>query len=51
MVKKIVYRIMDDEDHYFIEAFVKMFANDNPTTFDKDKFRDAVYEVHSRKNK
>jgi hypothetical protein len=48
--QKIVYGIIDDEDYSIIEAFVEMFAKDNPTTFDKDKFRDAVYEAHSRRS-
>jgi hypothetical protein len=26
-----------------------MFAEDNPTTFDKAKFTDAVYDAHSKK--
>jgi hypothetical protein len=45
--KKIVYGIMDENDYRIIEAFSEMFAEDNPATFDKDKFRDAVYEAHS----
>jgi hypothetical protein len=49
--QKIVYSIMDENDYRIIEAFSEMFAQDNPTTFDKDKFRDAVYEAHSRRVK
>jgi hypothetical protein len=49
--QKIVYSVIDDEDYRIIEAFSEMFAQDNPTTFDKVKFRDAVYDAHSRKKK
>jgi hypothetical protein len=49
--QKIVYGFMDEKDYSIIEAFAEMFAQDNPTTFDKDRFRDAVYEAHSRKKK
>ena len=49
--KKIVYGMMDESDYRIVEAFSEMFAQDNPTTFDKDKFRDAVYEAHSRRVK
>jgi len=47
--QKVVYGIMDENDYRIIEAFSELFAQDNPTTFDKYKFRDAVYEAHSRK--
>jgi hypothetical protein len=47
--KKIVYGMMDENDYRIIEAFSEMFAQDNPTTFDKDRFR-AVYEAHSRRS-
>jgi hypothetical protein len=47
--QKVVYGIMDENDYRIIEAFSELFAQDNPTTFDKNKFRDAVYESHSRK--
>ena len=47
--QKIVYGMMDENDYRIIEAFSEMFAQDNPTTFDKDRFRDAVYEAHSRR--
>ena len=42
---------MDENDYDIIEAFSEMFAQDNPTTFDKIKIdsRDAVYEAHSRR--
>ena len=49
--QKIVYGIMDENDYRIIEAFSEMFAQDNPKIFDKDKFKDAVYEAHSRKVK
>ena len=49
--KKIVYGMMDETDYRIIEAFSEMFMQDNPKTFDKDKFRDAVYEAHSRRVK
>jgi hypothetical protein len=49
--QKIVYGVMDEKDYSIIEAFAEMFAQDNPTTFDKDRFRDAVYEAHSRRKK
>jgi hypothetical protein len=49
--QKIVYGMMDENDYRIIGAFSEMFAQDNPTTFDKDKFRDAVYEAHSRRVK
>ena len=49
--QKIVYGMMDENDYRIIEAFSEMFAQDNPTTFDKDRFRDAVYEAHSRRVK
>ena len=40
---------MDDKDYTIIEAFAEMFAEDNPTMFDKGKFRDdAVYRVHTQ---
>jgi hypothetical protein len=48
---KIVYGMMDENDYRIIEAFSEMFAHDNPTTFDKDRFREAVYEAHSRRVK
>ena len=48
--QKIVYGMMDENDYRIIEAFSEMFAQDNPTTFDKDRFRDAVYEAHSQKS-
>jgi hypothetical protein len=47
--QKIVYGIMDEKDYNIIEAFAEMFAQDNPAAFDKDRFRDAVYEAHSRR--
>jgi hypothetical protein len=47
--QKIVYGIMDEKDYSIIEAFAEMFAQDNPETFDKDRFRDVVYEAHSRR--
>jgi hypothetical protein len=49
--QKIVYGVMDEKDYSIIEAFAEMFAQDNPTTFDKDRFRDAVYEAHSQRKK
>jgi hypothetical protein len=49
--QKIMYSVIDDEDYRMIEAFSEMFAQDNPTTFDKVRFRDAVYDAHSRKKK
>ncbi|HKG72504.1 MAG TPA: hypothetical protein VKA87_11420 [Nitrososphaeraceae archaeon] len=49
--QKIVYGMMDENDYRIIEAFSEMFAQDNPTAFDKDRFRDAVYEAHSRRVK
>jgi hypothetical protein len=45
--QKIVYGTMDENDYRIIEAFSEMFAQDNTTIFDKDKFRNAVYEAHS----
>ncbi|MDQ3836942.1 MAG: hypothetical protein M3270_08420 [Thermoproteota archaeon] len=47
--QKIVYGFMDEKDYSIIEAFAEMFAQDNPVTFDQDRFRDAVYEAHSRR--
>jgi hypothetical protein len=47
--QKIVYGMMDERDYSIIEAFAEMFAEDDPTAFDKAAFRDAVYEAHSRK--
>jgi hypothetical protein len=47
--QKIVYGIMDEKDYSIIEAFAEMFAQDNPETFDKDRFRGVVYEAHSRR--
>jgi hypothetical protein len=49
--QKIVYGVMDDEDYRIVEAFSEMFAEDNPTIFDKIRFRDAVYDAHTRKKK
>ena len=49
--QKIVYGMMDENDYRIIEAFSEMFAQDNPTIFDKDKFRNAIYEAHTRKMK
>jgi hypothetical protein len=46
--QKIVYGIMDDKDYTIIEAFAEMFAEDNLTMFDKGKFRDAVYMMHTQ---
>jgi hypothetical protein len=48
---KIVYGMMDENDYRIIKAFSEMFAQDNPTTFDKDRFREAVYEAHSLRAK
>jgi hypothetical protein len=48
---KIVYGMMDENDYRIIEAFSEMFAQDNPATFDKDRFKNAVYEAHSRRVK
>ena len=42
---------MDENDYRIIEAFSEMFAQDNPTSFDKDRFKNAVYEAHSRRVK
>ena len=47
--QKIVYGIMDEKEYNIIEAFAEMFAQDNPETFDKDRFRGVVYEAHSRR--
>jgi len=47
--QKIVYGFMDEKDYNMIEAFSQMFTKDNPTSFDQDRFRDAVYEPHSRR--
>jgi hypothetical protein len=47
--QKIVYGMMDENDYRIIEAFAEMFTEDNPTTFDKAKFTDAVYDAHSKK--
>ena len=47
--QKIVYGFMDEKDYSIMEAFAEMFAQDNPATFDKDRFRDAVYEAHSQR--
>lgn len=49
--QKIVYGMMDENDYRIIEAFSEMFAQDNPTSFDKDTFKNAVYEAHSRRVK
>ena len=49
--QKIVYGMMNENDYRIIEAFSEMFAQDNPTTFDKDRFKIAVYEAHSRRVK
>jgi hypothetical protein len=49
--QKIVYGMMDENDYRIIEAFSEMFAQDNPITFDKDRFKNAVYEAHSRRVK
>jgi hypothetical protein len=43
--------MMDENDYPMIEAFSEMFAQDNPTIFDKDRFKNAVYEAHSRRVK
>ncbi len=48
--QKVVYGTMDENDYSIIEAFSEMFAQDNPTAFDKDRFRNAVYEAHSRRS-
>jgi hypothetical protein len=42
---------MDENDYSIIEAFAEMLAEDNPTTFDKAKFTDAVYDAHSKKSR
>ncbi|MDQ5841929.1 MAG: hypothetical protein M3286_00415 [Thermoproteota archaeon] len=39
--EKIVYGFRDEKDYSIIEAFAEMFAQDNPTAFDKDRFREA----------
>ena len=49
--QRVVYGMMDGNNSRIIEAFSELFAQDNPTTFDKNKFRDAVYDAHSRKVK
>ena len=48
--QKIIYSTMDENDYRIIEAFAVMFAEDNPRKFDKDSFKDAVHEAHSRRN-
>jgi hypothetical protein len=48
--QKVVYGTMDENDYSIIEAFSERFAQDNPTAFDKDRFRNAVYEAHSRRS-
>jgi hypothetical protein len=48
---KIVFGAMDENDYSIIEAFAEMLAEDNPTTFDKAKFTDAVYDAHSKKSR
>ena len=48
--QKIIYSILDENDYRIIEAFVEMFAEDKPMKFDKNSFKDAVYEAHSRRN-
>jgi hypothetical protein len=40
--QKIVYGMMDENDYRMIEAFAEMFSQDNPTIFDKDRFKNAV---------
>ena len=47
--EKIVYGFMDEQDFSIIDAFAEMFAQDNPAAFDKERFRDAVYEAHCRR--
>ena len=47
--EKIVYGFMDEMDYSIIGVFAEMFAQDNPATFDKDRFREAVYEAYSRR--
>ena len=49
--QKIVYGMMDENDYRIVEAFSEMFAEDNPTAFNKIRFRDAVYDAHTRKKK
>jgi hypothetical protein len=49
--QKIVYGMMDEDDYRIVEAFSEMFAEDNPTAFNKIQFRDAVYDAHTRKKK
>lgn len=49
--QKIVYGVMDEKDYSIIEAFAEMFAQDSPETFDKDRFRGAVNEAHSRRKR
>jgi hypothetical protein len=49
--QKIVYGRMDENDYRIIEAFSEMFTQDNPTAFNKDRFKNAVYEAHSRRVK
>jgi phage terminase large subunit len=43
--QKIVYGVMDDKDYRIVEAFAQVFAEDNQT-FDKVRFRDAVYDAY-----
>jgi hypothetical protein len=47
--QKVVYGMMDEDDYRIIDAFSDMFAQDNPAMFDKDRFKDAVYEAHSKR--
>jgi len=49
--QKILYGLMEEDDYNLIEAFTEMFEQDNPTAFYKDRFREALYEAHSRKVK
>jgi hypothetical protein len=49
--QKIVDSVMDEKDYRIMEEFADMFTVDNPTTFDKVRFRDAAYYAHSRKKK
>jgi hypothetical protein len=47
--QKIAYGAMDERDYSIIEVFAEMIVEDNSTTFDKDRLRDAVYDAHRKK--
>jgi hypothetical protein len=45
----VIFGAMDANDYRIIEAFAKMFAEDNPS-FDREQFISTVYDMRRKKS-